>query len=149
MLSYIEEFLDVPCVQYHGRMTSAQKAAAVASFSAPDGPQVFLSSHAGAYGVDMYMADHLINFDNSNIAGRADQVNARHVRASSEFKEVYVHTMVTAGTIEERILLMQDVKRRVGSAIADGRGADRYGRVDNDIPSLTGFLEETIEGLST
>lgn len=146
MLNLIQDCIAVPCVQYHGQMTSAAKEAAVAEFSGPAGPPVFLSSHAGAYGVDMNTADHLVNFDSTVIAGRADQINARHVRASSEFATVYVHNLYTAGTIEVRNLAQQDRKRRVATAIMDGRGA-RAGRVGNDVASLTRFLEETIEGL--
>lgn len=147
MLGLIEEALGVPCVKYHGELSPSQKAAAIARYADPTGPRAFLSSHAGAYGCDMNMADNLANYDNPWQAGKADQINARHVRASSEFGKVYVHRMIVTGSIEERILGMQAMKRRVASAITDGRGADRYGRVENDVDSLTRFLEQTIEDL--
>ena len=144
MIQYIEDYLGVPCIQYHGQMNSRQKEAAKTLFASREGPQVFLSSYAGAYGTDMPMSNHLINYDSTVIAGRADQVNARHVRASSEFTEVYVHTMVTVGTIEERVLLQQEQKRRVASAITVGTGADYKGRVKNEVPGLAKFLEQTV-----
>ena len=144
MIPILVEYLGMPTVQYHGEMTSSQKAAAVVKFADPAGPQVFLSSHAGAYGCDMNMADHLVNYDNAWQAGKADQINARHVRASSEFSMVRVSRMLFADTIERRILDSQVHKRRVSGAVMDGHGADKYGRVDNDVISLTKFLEETV-----
>ena len=147
MLPVLSEAIGVPSVLYHGELTSSQKAAAVAKFSAPAGPRVFLSSHAGAYGCDMNMADHLVDYDNAWQAGKADQIDARHVRASSEFKNVYVHKMVCEGTVEERILQMQHHKRRVSGAVMDGKGADKFGRVENDVTGLTAFLEGTVDGL--
>lgn len=149
MLGLIEEALGIPCVKYHGELSPSQKAAAIARYADPAGPRAFLSSHAGAYGCDMNMADNLANYDNPWQAGKADQINARHVRASSEFGKVYVHRMIVTGSIEERILGMQAMKRRVASAITDGKGADRYGRVENDVDSLTRFLEGTIDDLNS
>ena len=146
MLPLLADVLGVPSVCYYGGMSAHDKASAVALFGDPVGPPVFLSSHAGAYGVDMFMADHLVNFDNAWSPGRADQVNSRHVRASSEFERVFIHSMITAGTIEERIMDVQAAKRKVSSAIADGHGAPR-GRVSNDAQTLTSFLEKTIDGL--
>ena len=128
-------------------MNAKEKAAAVAEFTRPDGPNLFLSSWAGAYGTDMNMARHLINYDNPWSAGTADQINGRHVRLSNEFKQVYVHNMLTEGTIERRMLSQQGLKRTINGAVVDGRGADTFGRVDNSVQSLTSFLEETIEGL--
>lgn len=134
-------------VLYHGEMNAKQKALAIEEFTDPNGPNLFLSSWAGAYGADMFMARHLINYDNPWSAGTADQINARHQRLSSEFDKVYVHSMYFSGTIEERMLAQQGQKRRINSAVVDNQGADIFGRIDNSVQSLTSFLEMTIEGL--
>jgi superfamily II DNA or RNA helicase len=145
MLELIEERLSVPAVLYHGDMTTKQKESSVTKFSAPGGPPVFLSSHSGAYGVDLPRADHLVNFDNSWMSGRADQINSRHVRASSQHERVYIHNMVTEGTIEERIMSMQEVKRKVERSVM--HSGNRRGAVTLDTESLTGFLEATLDGI--
>lgn len=144
-LPYLEDALQpYHCVQYHGQMNASQKAMAVEAFRDPQGPQIFLSSWAGAYGTDMYWVRHLVNYDNPISAGTADQINARHVRLSSEFKQVYIHDMYTVGTIEERILMVQEMKRKVNAAVVDNRGADYRGRIDNTVTSLTDWLATTV-----
>ena len=95
----------------------------------------------------MNMARHLVNYDNPWSAGMADQINGRHVRLSNEFKQVFIHTMYVSDTIEERMLGQQEQKRRINAAVVDGHGADRMGRIDNSVESLTSFLEATILGL--
>jgi SNF2 family DNA or RNA helicase len=144
MLDILAEDLNVPAVQFHGGMNPGQKAAAVAEFSASDGPPVFLSSHAGAFGVDLPMADHLVNYSPAWSSGKADQINARHVRASSEFKKVYVHDMLVSESVEIRMMAMQDYKREVASGVLGDSGARE---VASSVQSLTSFLEDTIDGL--
>jgi SNF2 family DNA or RNA helicase len=139
MLQLIDEYMGVPAVQYHGRMSTVSKAAAVNRFTRDRDCRLFLSSHAGAYGTDMHMASHLINFDLPWSAGRSDQINARHQRASSEFDKVFIRDMITSGTIEERKLAMLDYKRRIGAAVVDGV-VPKSGRIENDLVSLTQFL---------
>ena len=125
--------------KYHGTMSAKAKAAAIARFRDP-ACRVFLSSHAGAYGTDMPMANWLINYDLPWSFGKAHQINGRHVRASSEFATVHVVNMVMEGTIEERKLAQVTTKGQVSTAVIDGRGADRSGRVGNDVESLRVFL---------
>jgi SNF2 family DNA or RNA helicase len=128
-------------VTYTGRMSSAAKAYAAQRFETDEQCQVFLSSHAGAFGTDLYMANYLINYDLAWSAGKQDQINARHNRASSQFKDIYILNAITQGTTEPRKLAMLAHKRRVGSAITDGRGADAKGRIENDVQTLTQCLE--------
>ena len=141
MLQIISDRLAVPSVQYHGRMGAAAKAAAVHAFGTDDHLRVFLSSHAGAYGNDMSMASHLINYDLSWSAGRADQINGRHQRASSEFPKVFIGDLIMTGTLEERKLDTLRYKRSLSAAVVDGQmPAD--GRIENDVITLTRFLQE-------
>lgn len=142
MLELIEERLPEGCaVTYTGRMSAASKAYAAQRFEEDPGCRVFLSSHAGAFGTDLYMANYLINYDLAWSSGKQDQINARHNRASSEFKDIYILNAITAGTTEPRKLSMLAHKRRVGSAITDGRGADDKGRIESDVVTLTECLE--------
>lgn len=141
MLQIIADRLAVPSVQYHGRMSATAKAAAVHAFGADPELRVFLSSHAGAYGTDMKMASHLINYDLAWSAGRADQINGRHQRASSEFSRVFIADLIMSGTLEERKLSMLQYKRRLSAAVVDGQ-MPRDGRIENDVITLTRFLQE-------
>jgi SNF2 family DNA or RNA helicase len=127
-------------VTYTGRMSAGAKAYAAQRFETEEGCRVFLSSHAGALGTDLFMANYLINFDLAWSSGKQDQINARHNRASSKFKSIYVLNAITKGTTEPRKLQMLAHKRRVGSAIMDGHGADDKGRVESDVTTLTQCL---------
>jgi SNF2 family DNA or RNA helicase len=145
MLDILEhEFGGYGAVTYHGGMNAQEKAAAVAKYTTDPTCRVFLSSHAGAYGNDMFMANYLINYDLPWSAGRADQINGRHVRASSQFSNVFVRNLIVEGTVEERKLKLLTLKRRVGSAILDGTGADAEGAIENDLGSLMKHLTETV-----
>lgn len=130
-------------VLYHGGKTAGQKAAAVARFTEDPTCRVFLSSHAGAFGTDLHMANYLYNYDLAWSSGKQDQINARHARASSKFKSIYIRNLLTKGTTEPRRYRSLALKRRVGSAITDGRGQDDKGRVENDLTSLTEYLQST------
>lgn len=144
MMEILAEEIGFPSVKFHGGLNAAQKAAAVAEFSDPDGPPVFLVSRAGAFGLDLPVASHLINYDPEWASGRADQVNARHVRASSKFATVYVHNMITDSSIEIRMMSSQAYKREVAAGVL---GDKKMREIENNVPSLTSFLEETIDGL--
>jgi SNF2 family DNA or RNA helicase len=128
-------------VTYTGRMSAGAKAYAASRFETEEGCRVFLSSHAGAFGTDLWMANYLINYDLAWSSGKQDQINKRHDRASSLFKNIYVLNAITQGTTEPRKYAMLAHKRRVGSAITDGRGADDKGRIENDLMTLTQCLE--------
>ena len=141
MLEIIADALRVPSVQYHGGMNPAAKAAAVSAFTKDPSLRLFLSSHAGAYGTDMYMANYLINYDLPWSSGRNEQINGRHQRANSEFDKVFVRDLIMEGTTEERKLAVLDYKRRIGEAVVDGV-VPRNGRIENDLVSLTEFLSE-------
>lgn len=142
MLDIIEDTLPVPCVQFHGGLNAQQKASAIAKFTNDPACRVFLSSHAGAYGIDMSMANYLINFDLPWSAGKQDQINGRHVRASSEFDQVYIRNLIVQNGCEERKMRKLGIKRRAGSAILDGHGADSFGRIDLDGDSLKDHLTD-------
>jgi SNF2 family DNA or RNA helicase len=128
------------CVLYHGMLSAAQKAAAIQRFTADAGCRLFLSSHAGAYGTDMRMANYLINYDLPWSGGTWDQINGRHQRVSSEFGKVFIRDIVMAGTTEVRKLAVLQYKLKVARAVVDGH-VSRSGRIDNDLTSLTDFLQ--------
>lgn len=144
MLDILQETLPGVSVQYHGEMNPAQKANARARFTQDADCRIFLASHAGAKGTDLYMANYLINYDLAQAAGIQDQINARHVRASSKFDHVRILNMLTKGTTESRNKDRLALKRKVAAAIMDNRGADSKGRIENDLMTLTEHLESTL-----
>jgi len=131
-------------VRFHGQMDAGAKAGAKVKFTTDPNCRLFLSSHAGSMGVDLFMANHLVNYDLTWSSGKQDQINARHVRASSLFDKVFIHNLLVTGSIEQWKKDKASLKRRVARAVVDGKGADRSGNIDNDVDSLTNFLRATL-----
>lgn len=141
MLSLIADHLS-DSVIFHGGMSPVKKAEAVSKFKNTD-VKYFLSSYAGAYGMDMNMSDLLIDYDLPWSAGKQDQINYRHIRRSSAFDMVYIRNLIMKNSFEERRRLpILDMKRRLGSSILDGSGEDASGRIDLSGFSLRDHLTE-------
>ncbi|NIY68029.1 DEAD/DEAH box helicase [Streptomyces malaysiensis] len=125
-------------VLFHGKLTSGEKAAALAKFKTdPDCP-VFLSTNAGGYGLDLPEAQYLINFDLPYSNGLLAQRNTRHVRASSQFDHVHVVNLVVEDSIEERAQATLRLRQSLSQAVVDGCGA---GSLDMDVESLAEHIE--------
>lgn len=120
--------------EYHGEMTNRQKEASVSRFLTDKDCRLFISSHAGAYGVDMPVANYLVNYDIPWAAGMARQINGRHVRASSEHQDVHVINVVTEGTLEERKRDILAFKDGISDAAVDGKTIT--GDLANDVMAL-------------
>ncbi|MDP9870445.1 MULTISPECIES: DEAD/DEAH box helicase [Streptosporangium] len=133
-------------VFYHGGMNPSEKQASVNRFQDRPEARLFLMSHAGAYGVDIPAATHLINLDPARSAGQRAQINHRHVRAGSRNKIVMVSDLITRDSVEERSYQRLDLRARVGSAVVDGVGADETGTIIDDVTSLTEHLSVVLSG---
>lgn len=132
-------------VLFTGDLNGKKRGEAIESFSKDESVRLFLSSDAGGYGVDLYAASHLINFDLPMSSGTFKQRNGRHVRASSTFRNVYIDNLIVEDSIEEYQKSRLNYKSRVASAIVSGRMSEQGGRVTNDVQSLTKFLENYLE----
>ncbi|MFI0265665.1 DEAD/DEAH box helicase [Streptomyces luteogriseus] len=130
-------------VAFHGQLTPQAKAAAKQQFLKDPKCRLFAASDAGGYGLDLPVASHLINVDYAASAGAQDQRNTRHRRTSSEWPVIYVVDFLVEGTLEERKRDQLGLKRRVASAALDRRGADKDGKIENNVESLTNHLART------
>jgi len=131
-------------VLFHGGLNGKQRGEAIATFTNESECRVFISSDAGGYGVDLYAASHLINYDLPMSSGVFKQRNGRHVRASSTFRNVFIDNLLVAGTIEEYQLTRLNYKARVSRAVLTGM-SDPDGKIENDAGTLTRFLEKYFE----
>lgn len=138
-----ESLSEYGSVTFHGQLTQKAKAAAKQRFARDPACRLFLASDAGGYGLDLPEASHLINIDYASSAGAQDQRNTRHRRTSSEWPVIHVIDFVVDGTLEERRKAQLNLKRRVASAALDRAGADRRGRIENNVESLTAHLART------
>lgn len=127
-------------VMFHGGLNGKQRGEAISVFTNDPECRLFLSSDAGGYGVDLYAASHLINYDLPMSSGVFKQRNGRHVRASSTFRNVFIDNLIVGGSIEEYQLSRLEYKARVSRGVLTGL-SDQHGRVENDAKNLTQFLK--------
>jgi len=131
-------------VLFTGDLNGTQRGDAISQFTNDDKTRVFLSSDAGGYGVDLFRASHLINYDLPQSSGVFKQRNGRHVRASSTFRTVFIDNLIVQGSIEEYFLSRLEYKARVSRAVLTGV-SDLDGKVTNEAMNLTKFLEKYLE----
>src|SRR5690606_27998483 len=103
----------------------------VRRFQADDGPPVFLLSlKAGGTGLNLTAADHVFLLDPWWNTAAEDQAADRAHRIGQE-RPVFVHRLVAEGTVEERILELQERKRAIAeAAIGDASAAASLTRED-------------------
>ena len=110
---------------------TANRGAVAASFQDPKGPPVMLISlKAGATGLNLTAADHVFLVDpwwNPSVEAQA----ADRAHRIGQQRPVNVYRLVSRGTVEEKILTLQDKKRALfESALGDASGATAITRAD-------------------
>jgi len=136
LLDLIEPALaraELPFVRLDG--STRDRADVVSRFQDPAGPPVMLVSlKAGGSGLNLTAADHVFLCDPWwNPAVEAQAADRTH--RIGQTRPVFVYRLVAAGTVEERILALQDSKRALMDA-ALGDGAAAGGLTKEDLLAL-------------
>lgn len=113
------------------------RGAEVKKFQQANGPDAFLISlKAGGYGLNLTAADTVVHFDPWWNPAVEAQATDRAYRIG-QTKPVTVYKMIAKGTVEEKILRLQEKKRGViGAAVGD-----------ESQPMMTGLSEDDLRGL--
>jgi superfamily II DNA or RNA helicase len=132
LLDLIEPHLNAastPFVRLDGSTVDRQ--GVVGQFQADDGPPVMLLSlKAGGTGLNLTAADHVFLIDPWWNPAVEDQAADRTHRIGQD-KPVMVYRMVARDTVEERILELQERKRRLAdAALSEAGGATAITRDD-------------------
>jgi superfamily II DNA or RNA helicase len=94
-----------------------------------------ISLRAGGTGLNLTSADTVIHYDPWwNPAAQA-QATDRAYRIGQK-KPVFVHSLIAAGSVEERMLALQQHKRRLADAILDGGAAPAAPLTERDVDHL-------------
>ncbi len=110
--------------------STRDRGAVVRAFSEPGGPPVFLISlRAGGTGLNLTAADHVFLLDPWWNPAVEEQAADRAHRIGQE-RPVFVYRMVAEQTVEERILALQEEKRKLADAALSEAGA--AGRITRD-----------------
>jgi hypothetical protein len=110
--------LRLPVFHLHGGIPVRSRPALLRALSDQKGPAVFVSTDAGALGLNLQVADVVINLDLPWNPARLEQRIARVHRIGSK-RTVQESLLVTKESIEERILRLHDTKRGVLANIWD------------------------------
>jgi superfamily II DNA or RNA helicase len=108
--------LAIPFVELTG--DTRDRETPVRRFQAGEAPLFLISLKAGGTGLNLTAADTVIHYDPWWNPAVEDQATDRAHRIGQD-KPVFVYKLVTAGTVEERMVQLQERKRRLGEAVYD------------------------------
>jgi SNF2 family DNA or RNA helicase len=131
---------NITALAYTGQMDAKQKDAAKTAFTEDPEVRVLVSSDAGGYGVDLPVANLLVNYDQPWSSGLAVQRNGRINRASSTWPTITIQDILIKDSIEQRQYDMLQQKGNIATAILDGQNINQRGGVDLTVGSLIDFL---------
>jgi SNF2 family DNA or RNA helicase len=121
-----------PVHYLHGGTSRTQRDRMIQAFQDPASPPALfiLSLKAGGVGITLTRANHVFHFDRWWNPAVENQATDRAYRIGQE-KRVFVHKLVTLGTLEERIDRVLEEKQRLAESIV---GSDEawLTELDND-----------------
>lgn len=144
MVKMIEEEtrnLGFGCVSMTGATTPRNRQLAIENFNTNPGVRVFVSSDAGAYGVNLDRGTHLISYDFPWSAGTLGQRVARIDRTSTVAPTILISYLYGFGTIDHYQKMMLEQKQAIGDAWVDGRNIDAKGGLELSLSSLRDFMD--------
>ena len=109
----------------------------VRKFQAGDGDVFLISLKAGGVGLNLTTADVVIHYDPWWNTAAQDQATDRAHRIGQR-RDVSVFKLIVGGTIEERILRMQEAKRDLAESVLAGEGVKSALLTRDDILALLG-----------
>lgn len=144
MLELIEEELIQQKLSYV-KLTGQTKdrATPVQKFQAGEVPLFLISLKAGGTGLNLTTADTVIHYDPWWNPAVEDQATDRAHRIG-QTKTVFVYKLVSKGTVEERILEMQQNKRALMEGLFSGSTATKLALTENDLRGLFDPLDKLL-----
>lgn len=138
MLTLIKSALNQADITYaYLDGSTKDRAKEVEKFQSPTGPDTFLISlKAGGYGLNLTAADTVIHFDPWWNPAVEAQATDRAYRIG-QTKPTTVYKMVTKGTVEEKIIRLQQAKQGlINSTLGDDHAPLMQGLSQQEISSL-------------
>lgn len=124
-LALARGLLDQRSISYQyldGSTPQKQRSASVDAFQAGQGDLFLISLKAGGFGLNLTGADYVIHLDPWWNPAAEQQASDRAHRIGQS-QPVTVYRLVTAGTIEERIVELHHRKRELASSLLEGSEA--------------------------
>ena len=136
MLDLIKPELDKAKIRFvEIRGDTVDRKTPVTQFQAGEVPLFLISLKAGGTGLNLTAADTVIHYDPWWNPAVENQATDRAHRIGQD-KPVFVYKFIARGTIEERIIELQDRKRGLASALMDERAETSVAFEANDLEFL-------------
>lgn len=139
------EALGIGYVSFHGGVPSDKRPALVERFRTDPHCRVFLSTDAGAAGLNLQHASTLVNMDLPWNPALLEQRIGR-IHRMGQTRPVQIVNFVAKGTIEEGMLSVLAFKRSLSAGILDGGqseislGGSRLSRLMREVENVTGRM---------
>lgn len=123
---YLQRELGLETLYLHGGTPAKKRREMVERFQDEAGPPVFiLSLRAGGIGLNLTQANHVFHFDRWWNPAVEQQATDRAFRIG-QTRNVQVHTLLTAGTLEERISRLMRRKQDLADSVVGGDGGTAW-----------------------
>lgn len=140
MLDRLAVRLEKAGIRYYmltGSVSKEKRMQMVESFQTDDVPVFCISLKAGGTGLNLTAADIVIHYDPWwNVAVQNQATDRAH--RIGQTNVVTVYKLVTQGTIEEKIIDIQERKRRLAEQVLEGEGMDAINFTKEEILELLG-----------
>ena len=140
MLAIIEKALSDRDITYYkitGETSKQDRLSMVKQFNEDDTPVFLISLKAGGVGLNLTGADVVIHYDPWwNVAVQNQATDRAH--RIGQTKKVTVYKMIAKGTIEEKIVKLQETKKDLADNIINGENVGIGSMSKDDIMELLG-----------
>lgn len=140
MLAIIESALNKQNIKYYkitGETTKQDRLNMVKQFNEDETPIFLISIKAGGVGLNLTGADMVIHYDPWwNVAVQNQATDRAH--RIGQTKKVTVYKMIAKGTIEEKIVKLQETKQNLADNIVNGENVGISGMSKEDLMELLG-----------
>ncbi|MBR4545963.1 MAG: DEAD/DEAH box helicase [Oscillibacter sp.] len=138
MLALLEEDLrkaKIPHYKIIGSTPKEERLRLVRAFNEDDTPVFLISLKAGGTGLNLTGADVVIHYDPWwNLAAQNQATDRAH--RIGQKNQVTVYRMIVKGSIEEKILAMQEAKRDLADAILSGERESLFSLSNEELMDL-------------
>lgn len=138
MLALLEEDLHkakIPCYKIIGATPKEERLRLVRAFNEDETPVFLISLKAGGTGLNLTGADVVIHYDPWwNLAAQNQATDRAH--RIGQKNQVTVYRMIVKGSIEEKILSMQEAKKDLADAILSGERESLFSLSNEELMDL-------------
>ena len=116
---------------------TVDRGSVVRRFQAGEVPLFLISLKAGGVGLNLTAADTVIHYDPWWNPAVEDQATDRAHRIGQD-KKVFVHRLVTLGTIEEKMEVLKEKKRAIVASVLEAEHGGALRLTEGDVEELFG-----------